>query len=191
MWKCWKVSNPSNWTGQHLLCDLMLYFLRHLSWLQFGIHLGIQVKLWQILWQFYQNIFLCSLACESFYSKSGYLCPDWSWVGIWDSPVKSGQSRLIWDAWTLCKGFLGGRGGSGACSPKNWNLRSSSCWKCIEIVYLTITLLFLYNFKYFTIPSGRPFWLLGGGGVRAHPAHPSLPTGLLHVQFGCVNNDNK
>ena len=42
------------------------------------------------------------------------------------------------------------------------NLRSSNCWKCIEIVNPIINVLFLYHFKYFTIPSG-------GGGVRAHP----------------------
>ena len=27
-------------------------------------------------------MFLCSLACESWYSKSRYLCLDWSQVGI-------------------------------------------------------------------------------------------------------------
>ena len=30
----------------------------------------------------------------------------------------------------------------------------------------------------FTIPSGRSFWLMGGGGVRTHPMHP-LPTGIV------------
>ena len=79
-------------------------------------------------------------------------------------------------------------GGSESMLPrkKNRNLRSSNCWKCIEIVNLTITLLFLYHFKYSTIPSGGPFWILGGRGVgvcvRAHPAHPSLPTGLHVIQ---------
>ena len=55
---------------------------------------------------------------------------------------------------------------------KNRNLRSSNCWKCIEIVNLTITTLFLYHFKSFTIPSGGPFWLLGG--VCAPRAPPCL-----------------
>ena len=189
----------------------------------------------------YQNIFLCSLACESCYSKSGYLFPDWSWVEIrdsqvntrrlvlkktvflrgrvrwiwfahnspvcsdegltletsakhhipratnisyqpcWSNPysqVKSRQSRLIRGAWTLLQGFWGVPGD--ASPEKIRNLRSSNCWKCTEIVNLTITVLFLYHFKYFTIPLGGPFWFLrgGGGGVRAHPAHPTLPTGL-------------
>ena len=84
-----------------------------------------------------------------------------------ESGLKSRQSRLIRDAWTLCKGFLV----SGACfsGKKVRNLRSSNYWKCTEIVNLTITVLFLYHFKYFTISSGGPFWLLEGGGVRAHP----------------------
>ena len=51
------------------------------------------------------------------------------------------------------------------------NLRSSNCCKCIQIVNLNTTTLFLYHFKSFTIPSGGPFWLLGEG-VRAHPMHP-------------------
>ena len=59
---------------------------------------------------FTKNIFPCSLASESCYSKSGYSFPDWSWVGIRDSQAKSRQSRLIRDTWTLCKGFWGSRG---------------------------------------------------------------------------------
>ena len=112
---------------------------------------------------FYQNIFLCSLACESCSSKLGFSCPDLSRVGIRASQVKSGESRLLRDGWVLCKGF-GGGGGPGACSlrKKNRNLRSSNCWKSIELVNHTITTLFLYHFKYFTTPSGGPFWPLGG-----------------------------
>ena len=62
----------------------------------------------------------------------------------------------------------------GACSPgkKNRNLRFSNRWKCITFVNLTITVLFLYHFKYFTIPSGGPFWLLGGGGCVRTPRTP-------------------
>ena len=62
-------------------------------------------------------------------------------------------------------GTLQGFGGDpGACSlgKKIRNLRSSNCWKCNEIVNPTITVLFLYHSKYFTILSGGPFWLLGG-----------------------------
>ena len=57
-------------------------------------------------------------------------------------------------------------GGPGACSPGG--MRYSNFWKCTEIVNPTITTLFLYHFKPFTIPSGGLFWLLGvgGGGVR-------------------------
>ena len=40
------------------------------------------------------------------------------------------------------------------------NLRSSNCWKCIQIVNPTTTTLVLYHFKSFTILSGGPFWLL-------------------------------
>ena len=45
---------------------------------------------------------------------------------------------------------------------KNRNLRSSNFWKCIKIVNRTVTTLFLYHSKSFTILSGGPFWLLGG-----------------------------
>ena len=66
------------------------------------------------------------------------------------------------------QGFFGD---PGACSPdKNRNLRYSNCWKCIEIANPTITTIFLYHFKSFTIPSSGRFWLQGG--VRAHPADP-------------------
>ena len=141
-------------------------------------------KLWQILWEFYQNIFLCSLACESCYSKSGYSCPDWSWVGIRDSQVKSGQSRLIRDAWTLCKGFGGGGGVLGhAPRENNRNLRSSNCWKCIKIVNPTITTLFLHHFKYLRSHQADLFGSCGGvrGGACA-------PTGLSEPYFTCEYN---
>ena len=128
--------------------------------------LNVLFILWQILWQFNNNIFLCSLACESWSWKSGYSpCPDWSRVGIRDSQVESGHSCLIWDSWTLCMGFREVR--EHAPRVKIKNLRSSNCWKCIEIANPTTTTFFLYHFKSFTIPSGGPFWLLGGGGV--HP----------------------
>ena len=62
------------------------------------------------LMTYYDNLtkiyFSAWLACASWSSKSGYWpCSDWSWVGIRDSQVESGQSRLFWDNWTLCKGF--------------------------------------------------------------------------------------
>ena len=72
---------------------------------------------------------------------------------------------------TLQGFFFGGGGVRGHASPeKIRNLRSSNCWKCIEIANLTITLLYLYDFKSFTIQSGGPFWLLGGGACA--PTHP-------------------
>ena len=68
-------------------------------------------------------------------------------------------------AWKLYKGFFfwGGGGIRGHVSLEEIrNLKSSNCWKCIEIVCSIIFMLFLYHFKYFTIPSGGPFWLLVG-----------------------------
>ena len=61
----------------------------------------------------------------------------------------------------------------GACSPgkKIRNLRSSNCWKCIEVVNPTITTLLLYHFKSLTIPSGGPFWLLGGAPPAYGPEY--------------------
>ena len=48
------------------------------------------------------------------------------------------------------------------------NLRSSNCWKCIQIVNPTTTTLYLYYFISFSIQSGGLFWFLGEG-VRPHP----------------------
>ena len=69
---------------------------------------------------------------------------------------------------------------------KNRNLRSSNCWKCIEIVNPTTTTLFLCHFKSFTIPSG-PFRLFGGGGCMHTPCTPPA-NGPAHPQktsHGC------
>ena len=72
-------------------------------------------------------------------------------------------------------------GGPGTYSPgKNRNLRFSNCWKCIEIVNPTITTLFFYHFKSFTIPSGGPFWLLRG--VNNSPPPP--PHTHTHPAYG-------
>ena len=92
---------------------------------------------------------------------------------IRDSQVKLGQSRLIRDrGWTLCKSFWGVRG---SCSSgKNKNLRSSNCWKSYHQSYHH-HVIFVSQFKSFTIPSGGPFWLLGGACA---PRAPPLPTGL-------------
>ena len=98
-------------------------------------------------------------------------------VEIRDSQVESGQSRLTLDSWTLCKSFREVR--AHASPEKIRNLRSSNCWKCIQIVNATATTLFLYHFKSFTIPSGGPFWLFGGGGAcapRAPPAYGPVAT---------------
>ena len=65
----------------------------------------------------------------------------------------------------------------GACSTgKNRNLRSSNCWKCIEILNATITTLCLYHFKFFTTHKAYLFRSWGGGGcVRTPPAYgPNL-----------------
>ena len=71
------------------------------------------------------------------------------------------------------QGFLGG---PGDVSPeKIRNLRSSNCWKCTEMVNLTVTVLFLYHFKYFTISSGGPFFVLGGREGACAPRAPPSP----------------
>ena len=78
-----------------------------------------------------------------------------------------------------CKGFKGIRGHA---TPKNIkHLRSSNCWKCIEIVNPTTTTLFLYHFKSFTIPSDQADHF-GSWGVRAQPRASPLPTGLLPIK---------
>ena len=81
---------------------------------------------------------------------------------------------------TLQGFFLGGGGGM-LPRKKIRNLGSSNCWKCIEIVNLTITLLFLYHFKYFTSHQAYLFGSWGGGSVRT-PRTP-LPTGLHIDRF--------
>ena len=122
--------------------------------------LNVLFVLWQILWQFNRQNKIISLL-----------------VGLWELIFKiwilalsrlklsrkSGFSSrvgtlLIWDSWTLCKGFREVRGHAPWENIRN--LRSSNCWKCIEIVNPTTTTLFLYH-KSFMIPSGGPFWLLG------------------------------
>ena len=152
-----------------------LYFSSHSSWLQLGIHLDIQVKLWQILWQFYQKYISLLVGLWELLFK----------IGILVSRLKLGRdlgfsskietippnSRRL----DTLQGFWGVPGH--ASLEKIWNLRSSNCWKCIKILNLTITVLFLYHFRYFTIPSGGAFWLLGGS-VRTPRTPPPLPTGL-------------
>ena len=99
---------------------------------------------------------------------------------------------------TLQGFFLGGRGSEDMLPrKKKRNLRSSNCWKCIEIANLTITLLFLYDFKSFTIPSGGPFWLLAHGAPPAYgPINTAQATKFgigelcetLCKMFSCDNN---
>ena len=57
---------------------------------------------------------------------------------------------------------------------KNRNLRSSNCWKCIEIANPTTTTLFLYHFKFFTTHQADLFGSWGGGGGACAP-HASPP----------------
>ena len=71
---------------------------------------------------------------------------------------------------------------------KNRNLRSSNCWKYIQIVNPTTITLVLYHFKSFTIPSGGPFWLLGGWGAPRAPP-PRLPTGLFLVMKKVIEEE--
>ena len=116
------------------------------------------------------------MTCGSCSSKSGYLCPDLSRVGIWNSPVKLRHSHPIRDSWTLCLDSWGVR--RQAPPEKFRNLRFSKCWKCVEIVNPTITALYLGHLQFFTVPSGGPFWLLGG--CMRTPCTP-LPIGLLNT----------
>ena len=83
-----------------------------------------------------------------------------NWDGIGDFQVKLGQPRLNRDGWTLCKVF---RGGPAACYNVPWKF--ANCWKCIEIVNPTITMLFCIILNL----TGGPFWLLG---VCVHAMHP-------------------
>ena len=64
--------------------------------------------------------------------------------------------------------FLLGGGGSGG---KIWNLKLLKMPGNCQFYHHHVI---LYHLKSFTIPSGRPFWLLGGwGGGASDPAHPS------------------
>ena len=61
-------------------------------------------------------------------------------------------------------------GGPGICSPagKFCNMKSSDCWKCIEVVNPTINHIILYHLISLKISSGRPFWpFLAPKGVGA------------------------
>ena len=117
-------------------------------------------------WNLFRNIVIVLLIRNKnrFSSKIGTILP------------KSGRLD------TLQGDLGGGKGGGWGHAPpeKIQNLRSSNCWKCIEIVNLIVTLLFLYHLKYFTIPSGRPFWLLGGACTpHAPPAYrPAAPVNM-------------
>ena len=121
----------------------------------------------------YQHIFLCSLACESCYSKSGYLCPDWSWVGIRDSQVKLGKSRLNRDAWTVCKGFFGGGGvrGSGGMLPQKkfeiWGLQTAG-----NALKLLILPSLCYICMILNLLRSHQADLFGSWGMPAHGPEP-------------------
>ena len=146
-----------------------LYFLSHSSWLQLGIHLDIQVKLWQIFWLFYHKYISLLVGLWELLFKIAILVSrlKLSRDSGFSSKIETipPNSRCL----DILQGFWGVPAGH-ASPDKIRNLRSSNCWKCIEIVNLTITVLFLYHFKYFSIPSGGPFCLLGGAcAPRASP----------------------
>ena len=98
---------------------------------------------------------------------------------------KSRQSRLIRDAWTLCKVFFLGGGGPRGMLPwkKIRNLRSSDCWKCIEIVNLTITMLFCIILNILRSHQADLFGSWGGGWHP--PAYgPDIFTDMQHLKKG-------
>ena len=104
--------------------------------------------------------------------KPGY----WSRVGTSGFSSRNGTIPPSLGQLDHCKSFREARGH--APPEKIRNLRSSNCWKSIQIVDPNTTTLISYHFKSFTIPSGGPVFVIlalggGGGGLRAHPAHPS------------------
>ena len=96
---------------------------------------------------------------------------------IRDSQVKLGQCRLNRDGWTLCKVSRRRYVQEAAPPEKIQNLRSSNCWKCIEIVNPAITnITALFPIILFILRSHRRTFSTLGGCVRT-PRTP-LPTGL-------------
>ena len=118
-------------------------------------YISLLVGLWELLFKIGILVSRLKLSRDSgFSSKIETIPPNSGRLGL-------GHSVRVW-------GRGGGRGVRGHASPeKIRNLRSSNCWKCIKIVNLTITVLFLYHFKYFTIPSGGPFGSFWAPRLRA------------------------
>ena len=84
-----------------------------------------------------------------------------------DAQAKSGCSHLIRDGLTLYSSFLVGVRGR---APPDKN-RKSRFSKLLEkqssILAPPIYFCYLFSFKSFTVPLGGPFFLRGGGCVRA------------------------
>ena len=120
-------------------------------------------------------MFLCSLARESSYSKSGYSFPDYSWIGIRDSQVKSRQSRLNRDAWTLCKGFWGSRGILPWKKEEIWSIQTAENALKLSILpspcYFCIILNILRSHQADLFGS----WGVGGGGCVLRAPPPPYP----------------
>ena len=107
-------------------------------------YISLLVGLWELLFKIGILVSWLKLSRDSRFSSKLETIPPNS------GRLDTLQGFFIWE----------GGGAGDASSEKIRNLRSSNCWKCTEIVNLTITVLFLNHFKYFMIPSGRPFWFL-------------------------------
>ena len=67
---------------------------------------------------------------------------------------------------------MGGEVSGDASPEKIRNLRSSNCWKCTEIVNLTITVLFFYHLNILRSHQADLLVLGGGGGGACAPSAP-------------------
>ena len=124
---------------------------------------------------FYQNIFLCSLACESCSSKLGYSCPDLK------SSRDSGFSSKIWTIpptsglLDTLRGFLRG---PGPCSLGKKKIETRGLQNAGNALKLSIIPSPRYFCNILNILRPHQADLFGSwGGACA----PPLPTGLVKV----------
>ena len=152
-----------------------LHFLSQSSLLQLGIHLDIQVKPWQILWQFYQKYVSLLVGLWQLLLKIGIFVsrPKLSRDSGFSSKIETipPNSRRL----DTRQGVFGE---SREMLPRKkiteiWNLQTAG--NALKLSILPSPCYFCIIKKYFTISSGGPFWLLGGGGVACAPRAPLPP----------------